>query len=131
MGPSKPCSIEVTASNTAYGRTRQRRRRIAVVFLIVVVVIIISLVVALAVVAYQASTPPHCDAGRGSWERDMEKPGLFNDLSPSEMRSVRDFLLGDSKLGLTPLDSVASVNSSYIFMIDLQVSQGGIDWLVG
>ena len=50
----------------------------------------------------------------------MDQPGLFNDLTPSEMRAVRDFLLADEELGLMPADE-ATLNSSYIFMIDLQV----------
>lgn len=118
MGAHQPCSIEVSA--TVYGRSRQHRRRLAIIFVIFFLVIVISLVVALVVVGALKSTTPHCSPGRESRGRDLRKPGLYSDLTPGEMRAVRDFLLGDHKLGLTPIEK-AALNSSYIFMIDLQM----------
>ncbi|KAL8588486.1 hypothetical protein ACOMHN_022273 [Nucella lapillus] len=114
MACSKPCSIEVSTY------PRSRWSPLLVLLLILTIILIIALIVALAVVAVLRFAPPHCEAGRSSRGRNLEKPGLFNDLSPGEMRAVRDFLLGDEKLGLTPVEE-ALVNGSYIFMIDLQV----------
>ena len=113
MAAHKPCSIEVTAY-------RPRWSPLVIVLIVVIAVVIISLIVALAVLVAMRATPPHCEHGRVSRGRDMDQPGLFNDLTPSEMRAVRDFLLADEELGLMPADE-ATLNSSYIFMIDLQV----------
>ena len=114
MGAHRPCSIEVTAYQPKWSPG-------IIVLIVVVAVVVVSLIVALAIVMAMRFAPPHCQPGRVSRGRDMEQPGLFNDLSPAEMRAVRDFLLGEEKLGLTPLEE-ASLNSSYIYMIDLQVS---------
>lgn len=113
MAAHKPCSIEVTAY-------RPRWSPLVVVLIVVIAVVIISLIVALAVLVAMRVAPPYCERGRVSRGRDMDQPGLFNDLTPSEMRAVRDFLLADEELGLMPADE-ATLNSSYIFMIDLQV----------
>ncbi|KAK7480931.1 hypothetical protein BaRGS_00027842, partial [Batillaria attramentaria] len=112
MGSRKPCSIEVS--------TFRQRWSPVIIPLVVCVVIIIALLVAVAVLAVLHATPPTCEGGRESRGRNMASPNLFNDLTPTEMRAVRDFLLKDESLGLVPVES-ATVNSSYIFMIDLQV----------
>ena len=117
----KPCSIEVTTY-------RPRWSPVVVIAIVVTAIVIASLIVALAVLVAQRVAPPHCEQGRVSRGRDMDQPGLFNDLTPSEMRAVRDFLLADEELGLTPAEE-ATLNSSYIFMIDLQVKNGFLNWL--
>lgn len=109
---AKPCSIEVSPY-----RSRWNPAYIVIVICVVVITTLLIAVVALALIRL---TPPHCAAGRNSKGRDMDSPGLFNDLTPAEMRAVRDYLLSVEQLGLKRVET-ATVNSSYIFMIDLQV----------
>ncbi|XP_076447626.1 diamine oxidase [copper-containing]-like [Babylonia areolata] len=120
MAAHKPCSIEVSSYHPHPHRSRACCSPLLILLIVLTALLIVALIVALAVVLALRFAPPHCEPGKSSRVRDLEKPGLFNDLSPREMRAVRDFLLGDDKLGLTPVEE-ASLNSSYIFMIDLQV----------
>ncbi|XP_005102608.1 amiloride-sensitive amine oxidase [copper-containing] [Aplysia californica] len=80
----------------------------------------VLLIIALIVVVIIKTTPPYCSSselvGKGP---NLENPGLFNDLTPNEMEAVRDYMLGQDRLGLTPYED-ATVNSSYIYMITLQ-----------
>lgn len=87
---------------------------------IVTSVLVVLLTVALAVVTVIKTTPPYCSSGLGSTGRNLNNPGLFNDLTPQEMTEVRDYLLSHKRLGLVPYDD-ATVNSSYIFMMTLQI----------
>lgn len=113
MGSRKQqCSIEVS--------TYRQRLRPVVILVVVCFVVILALIIAVIVLAILRATPPLCQRGRVGRGRDMESPGLFNDLTPSEMRAVRDFLLADKGLGLVPVGK-AAVNNSYVYMIDLQV----------
>ena len=61
-----------------------------------------------------------CTDGYPSFTRNMDEPGIFNDLTPSEMRAVRNYLFSVPELNLLPIEN-ATLNSSYIFMIDLKV----------
>ena len=122
MSAHKPCSIEVTTY-------RPKWSPVVIILIVILVIVIISLVTALAVLVSMRVAPPYCERGLASRGRDMDQPGLFSDLTPSEMRAVRDFLLADEDLGLTPADK-ATLNSSYIFMIDLQVKTCSLSiWL--
>ncbi|KAH9487858.1 Amiloride-sensitive amine oxidase [copper-containing] [Bulinus truncatus] len=76
--------------------------------------------VALTIAVVIKTTPPYCPSGLDVSGRNLAKPGLFSDLTPNEMIAVRDYLLAQKRLGLTPYSS-ATVNSSYIYMITLQV----------
>lgn len=116
MAAKNACSIEAST----YQPSRWRSLRI---LLITFVVIIVALVVAIVALAIVHTSLPHCSLGRASSGRDFNSPGLFNDLTPAEMRAVRDYLMGVEELGLVPV-AEATVNSSYIYMIDLQVQNG-------
>lgn len=83
-------------------------------------VLVVLLSIALAIVAVIKTTPPYCSSGLASSKRNLNSPGLFNDLTPNEMVAARDYLLSLKRLGLVPY-AEATVNSSYIFMITLQV----------
>lgn len=87
---------------------------------VVASVLLLLLTIALIVIAAIKTAPPYCSQGLGNSGRDMENPGLFNDLTPSEMLKVRDYLLSQPRLGLTPY-GLATVNSSYIYMMTLMV----------
>ncbi|CAL1539227.1 unnamed protein product [Lymnaea stagnalis] len=87
---------------------------------IVTSILVVLLAVALAAMVVIKTTPPYCSPGLESSNRNLANPGIFNDLTPNEMVSVRDYLLSQKRLGLTPYQT-ATLNSSYIFMITLQV----------
>lgn len=82
--------------------------------------LVLLLTIALAVTVVIKTAPPYCSPGLASTARNMDAPGLFSDLTPREMTAVRDYLLAQKRLGLTPYQS-ATLNSSYIFMISLQI----------
>uniref|UniRef100_A0A0B6ZT74 Amine oxidase n=1 Tax=Arion vulgaris TaxID=1028688 RepID=A0A0B6ZT74_9EUPU len=83
-------------------------------------ILVVLLAIALAVVIILKTTPPYCSSGLESSAKNLENPGLFNDLTPKEMIAVRDYLLSQKRLNLISYEN-ATVNSSYIFMISLQV----------
>ncbi|KAI8734851.1 amiloride-sensitive amine oxidase [copper-containing] [Biomphalaria glabrata] len=85
----------------------------------VAIFLLLLLAIALAITIVIKTTPPYCPSGLDNSGRNLAKPGIFSDLSPKEMIAVRDYLLGQKRLGLTPFAS-ATVNSSYIYMITLQ-----------
>ncbi|KAJ8317127.1 hypothetical protein KUTeg_005031 [Tegillarca granosa] len=61
---------------------------------------------------------PVCNGGYTAIPRNFDQPGVFDDLTPQEYVNVKDFLLSDSTLNLVPFEN-ATLNSSYIYMIDL------------
>ena len=56
--------------------------------------------------------------------RDVNNPGVFDDLTLSEYYRVRDFLMSNSEFNLTAFDH-ASVSSNYVYMVELQVPEKG------
>lgn len=50
--------------------------------------------------------------------RDLNNPEVFDDLTPDEYEVVNSFMLRNKEIGIKQFDS-ATINSSYIFMIDL------------
>ncbi|GFO50347.1 amine oxidase [Plakobranchus ocellatus] len=87
---------------------------------IVASVLIVLLAIALAVVVTIKTTPPYCSEDLGHSGRDLKRPGIFNDLTPTEMVNVRDYMMSQERLGLTPYEE-AVINSSYIYMMTLVV----------
>ncbi|KAL3864198.1 hypothetical protein ACJMK2_005904 [Sinanodonta woodiana] len=51
---------------------------------------------------------------------DLSNPTVFEDLNPGEYKSVITYMLKNTQINLVPFED-ASVNSSYIYMVDLHV----------
>ena len=100
------------------------------VLTIVFLVISIALLIALIVVATKRedsrerktdSQPIHadvCEDGMSSSDETPKSAGVFDDLSAEELTAVRDYLLKQSSLNITPYDD-ASLNNNYIYQVQL------------
>ena len=91
--------------------------RLVVVISVILCIILLAIVIVLAVLRTEV---PVCSTGLPVIPRDMESPRVFDGLTPKEFRVVRDYLLGIDTLNLVPF-SKATVNSSYIYMIELHM----------
>ena len=90
------------------------------VVMLAMALVILALLVAIVVVVIKHNALPYCDSASGIIPRNWENPGIFEDLTPGEMKMVRDYMLGIESLNLQPHES-ATLNSSYIYLIDLQI----------
>lgn len=91
--------------------------KVATISSVFLSVILLTIVIILAV---HIGAIQYCFPGTTAIPRDLENPGVFEGMSPEEYRSVLDYMLHKSKIGLTPFNK-AIVNSSYIYMIDLHI----------
>lgn len=80
-------------------------------------VILLAVVI---ILAFHIGAVQYCFTGLPVIPRDDESPGVFDDMTVSEYHAVTDYMLRRSGIGLTHFDK-ASVNSSYIYMIDLHI----------
>lgn len=78
-------------------------------------VILLATVIVLGIMYHQA---PVCDRGFPLIPNNLDKPEVFDELTVQELENVRDYLLSKPALNIVPFDH-ATINSSYIFMIDL------------
>lgn len=81
-------------------------------------------IVLLVVVIYLATRGPElqfCEFDDSYIQpRNLEKPGVFDDITPSEYSAVYDFILGNKSMGVKNFDE-ATVDSSYILLIELML----------
>lgn len=80
----------------------------------------VILLIVVIILAHHVGAVQYCSHGNNVIPRDLDKPGVFNDLTPSEYIAARDYMLQNVKFKLLTIDK-ATVNSSYIFMIDLHI----------
>lgn len=80
-------------------------------------VILLAVVIILSV---HIGAVHYCFLGATYIPSNTESPSVFQDMSVEEYKAVLDYMLHKSKIGLTPFDK-ATVNSSYIYMIDLHI----------
>ncbi|KAL4232081.1 tryptamine:oxygen oxidoreductase (deaminating) [Mactra antiquata] len=80
-------------------------------------VILLAIVV---ILAFHMGAVQYCFQNYRSSTRNSDSPQVFDDMTVSEYHAVTDYMLHRSGIGLTHFDS-ASVNSSYIYMIDLHI----------
>jgi hypothetical protein len=91
----------------------------------ILVLIILGLVAALIAVSVKESDDSKNSAFSQCSQKFTLKPkytksqDLYRDLSEAELRQVRDYILNVASLNVTPFES-ATVNSNYIFLIELQ-----------
>ncbi|XP_050399517.1 amiloride-sensitive amine oxidase [copper-containing] [Patella vulgata] len=104
---------EVTVSKNVWKTVR--------VVAIAGVVLAAILLIALIVILIDQTFLPVCPKGQTIKPRNYEKPGVFDDLTPREMKAARDFLLSLESPALKRQEH-ASINSSYIYMIDLHIT---------
>lgn len=100
-----------------------KRLIIAVCFL---VILCIALVIALAIVVHQdhgsSKRDSHeCPVGRNAMPQvDLDgRHGIFDDLTSKEIIAVRDFILRETSLNVTPFEK-ATLATNYIYLIELQ-----------
>ena len=84
---------------------------------ITVSVILLTIVI---ILAQHMGDVQYCSHGNEVIPRDFEHPSIFDDLTPSEYKAARDYMLNNVRFKLYTIDK-ATVNSSYIFMIDLHI----------
>lgn len=91
--------------------------RLVSAFLVVLSILLIVVVIYLSTKAHDIQ---YCnfDARDNVLPRDYKNPDVFDDLTEEELNTVNDFMLKNKTLGITPWDK-ATVNSSYIYLIDL------------
>ncbi|KAL4229582.1 tryptamine:oxygen oxidoreductase (deaminating) [Mactra antiquata] len=97
-----------------------RRRALKVVILSSFFICIVALIATVVVLVSQSPETPFCHFNDGDYviPSDFETPEVLDDLTPLEYYDVKRFVLQNESMGVTNFDS-ASVNSSYIYMIDL------------
>ncbi|ESO96938.1 hypothetical protein LOTGIDRAFT_159693 [Lottia gigantea] len=102
-------------------RISKRKWRITRALAISAIILAVIFLIVLIVVIVEQTFLPSCSKGQNIKPRNFEKPGVFDDLTPEEMNSVRDYLLNLESPSLVRQED-ASVNSSYIFLIDLHMT---------
>ena len=72
------------------------------------------------ILAHHIGAVQYCSPGHLIIPRDLDNPGVFDDMTPREYIVTRDYMLNTMKFHLVTIEK-AVVNSSYIFMIDLHI----------
>ncbi|KAK3590103.1 hypothetical protein CHS0354_041149 [Potamilus streckersoni] len=80
----------------------------------------VILLICVIILAHYQGHIPYCFSGFNVIPRDLTNPTVFEDLNPSEYMSVVKYMLKNTHINLVPFED-ASVNSSYIYMIDLHM----------
>ncbi|XP_035680218.1 amiloride-sensitive amine oxidase [copper-containing]-like [Branchiostoma floridae] len=68
----------------------------------------------------QGGTIGPCPTGMATEAVDEDSPALYDDLTAEELRAVREYLLGQSGLDITPWEE-ASINDNYIYGMELHL----------
>ncbi|XP_060551795.1 amiloride-sensitive amine oxidase [copper-containing]-like [Ruditapes philippinarum] len=89
-------------------------------FAIIIFFCSVILLAAVIILAVHIGVIHYCFIGIPIIPVDTENPGVFQDMSVDEYKAVLDYMLYKSKIGLTRFEK-ATVNSSYIYMIDLHI----------
>ena len=95
--------------------------RLVGAFLVVLSILLIVVVIYLATKAPEVQYC-HFDDSDHVVPRDLENPDVFDDLTEDELNAVNEFMINDKTLGIAPWDK-ATVDSSYIFMIELHLPE--------
>ncbi|KAL5004112.1 hypothetical protein ScPMuIL_017568 [Solemya velum] len=106
---------------TKYRRTVGRWRCATFLLLALCLILVIAFIVVVVVKdkMFKAMMVPTCSGNTNSINLDTpDKPGVFHDLTPKEMRGIQGYLYSQTTLNLVD-PSEAAVNKSYIFMADL------------
>ncbi|XP_053407487.1 amiloride-sensitive amine oxidase [copper-containing]-like [Mercenaria mercenaria] len=80
----------------------------------------VILLASVIILAVHAVAIHYCFLGNLIIPVNTENPGVFQDMTSEEYKAVLNYMLYKSKIGLTPFGK-ATVNSSYIYMIDLHI----------
>ena len=91
--------------------------RIIAISGIVISVILLTIVI---ILAHHIGGVQYCSPGNKIIPRDLDNPGVFDDMTPNEYMVTRDYMLKAMRFNLVTIDQ-AIVNSSYIFMIDIHI----------
>ena len=115
------------------GKGADRTNFILKILVVLLAVLSLALLIALIVVATRENKSKALKNGDGDSNVDGFCPetyltpskeatrsaGLYNDLSKEEIIAVRDYILSQSSLNVTPFDE-AKINDNYIYLIELQ-----------
>ena len=115
------------------GKGADRTNFILKILVVLLAVLSLALLIALIVVATRENKSEPLKNGGGGSQSDEFCPetyltpskeatrsaGLYNDLSKEEIIAVRDYILSQSSLNVTPFDE-AKINDNYIYLIELQ-----------
>lgn len=115
------------------GKGADRTNFILKILVVLLAVLSLALLIALIVVATRENkSEPLKNGGGGSQsggfcpetymtpsKEATRSAGLYNDLSKEEIIAVRDYILSQSSLNVTPFDE-AKINDNYIYLIELQ-----------
>lgn len=115
------------------GKGGDRTNFILKILVVLLAVLSLALLIALIVVATRENKSEALKNGDGDPNGDGFCPetyltpskeatrsaGLYNDLSKEEIIAVRDYILSQSSLNVTPFDE-AKINDNYIYLIELQ-----------
>ena len=115
------------------GKGADRTNFILKILVVLLAVLSLTLLIALIVVATRENKSEPLKNGGGDSQSGRFCPetyltpskeatrsaGLYNDLSKVEIIAVRDYILSQSSLNVTPFDE-AKINDNYIYLIELQ-----------
>lgn len=115
------------------GKGADKTNFILKILVVLLAVLSLALLIALIVVATRENkSEPLKNGGGGSQsggfcpetyltpsKEAKRSAGLYNDLSKEEIIAVRDYILSQSSLNVTPFDE-AKINDNYIYLIELQ-----------
>ena len=115
------------------GKGADRTNFILKILVVLLAVLSLALLIALIVVATRENKSEPLKNGGGDSQSGGFCPetyltpskeatrsaGLYNDLSKVEIIAVRDYILSQSSLNVTPFDE-AKINDNYIYLIELQ-----------
>lgn len=129
-GKTKPHEEEVTIRTPLRNGIKATRATISddedrTIFLLKVIAttstfFCVTLLVAAVLLCVHLGSLQYCFPGNNVFPRDLEHPGVFDDMTQNEYHAVLTYMFQSSGIDLTPFD-LATVNSSYIYLIDLHI----------
>ena len=123
--------LDALKPEMAKARTEEKEKRLKIAVGVLAVVCVVLLVALVVVVARGQSEKESKEESREGNTHfcpeeaqlavmaETKSSGLFDDLSDEEIVAVRDYLLGQPSLNLTP-HHLATVDSNYIYLIELR-----------
>lgn len=96
---------------------KQNRSKLQIGILSTLVAVLAVCIIIMAVFMSRAQTPS-CEQGYPVQPRNLEKPSVFEPLTPNEYTATTDFLMKQKDLNLVPLHK-GTPSKAYIYSVDL------------
>lgn len=119
----RSCSIPLNAQKLTSDTAELLTRRIVIVlkwWAILATLMSVILLPIVIILAIHVGAVRYCLYEKNVLAPNNKNPGVFEDMTPQEFKAVIHYMSRIADIGLVPIET-ATVNSSYIYMIDLHI----------